>query len=609
MGKSNRIRTQRAEMAAKAPQTANKKSAPSWLYSVIALVVVIGVILGTAVTLLTSNGVIFRNQKAVKSENYAIPGTVLQYMFYEQYSSFVSSYESYLSIYGLDTSLALKDQKYTLDDSAENTIDTWYDYFMTQTLEQARQILIYCEEADKRGIKLDESDLSSIDASLEQLEFTVTYYNLLGYNFTLDSYISSMYGEGIKEKDIRTYLKLYTLATKCVSVIGEELKNAITADRINAEYDANAQKYDVVDYDVFSKKVSFSDIQKELYPDAASLNEEQSAAVLAEYEKRVLAAVELQEKFAKAENIEVFEKTLLDNAGLDAFDAAYKTEALADADKLTDDDLNTIRNSVVSGAIDDVKNGLAAPTIDTSESDGEFTAYGVTVTENAAKALDNIKKSVFNAVKSAKTSFVLENVSYSETNDVIKWAFEAETANSVKSDITGDEPVDGKVENSKGYYQANIYMLKTPAHRDETLSKNTPYMTFSTEDAAKKAIELLDAFDTVDRTTFDSVAATASATNTGVFEEYTGGSYTSLDEWLFDEENKAGSYTTTPILLSSSEDSKLYGVFFYEADSDAAWYLTVKEAIYSADADATYAALVESYPVTINDKVTNKVSN
>lgn len=612
MGKSNRIRTKRAEQAVKAPQvTKEKKGAPSWLYPVIAAVVMVAVVFGVAASLISSSGIIFRNQKAIKSENYSMSGTMIQYMFMEQYSSFVSNNQNYLSLYGLDTAHDLKEQKYTLDDSIEGGYDTWYDYFMAATIDQANEILIYCEEADKRGIKLEEADLASVDSQIAQIEMMVSIYNSMGYNYTVDSYIASMYGPGIKEKDIRNYVKLYTLATKCAATVGEELENAITADRINAEYDANKNLYNVVDYDVFSTTVSYSALQKELFPDAKELTDAQKTTLDTEYAARILQANLDKEEFSVITDPAEFETKLLTNTIERNFNKLYNAEALADADKISDDVLPVIKATMTANLIAEVYSGASAAADDTTTTDGKFFVYNNEVTENAAKAIDNVKNSLFSTLVSLKNSSFVEKATYSETNEAIKWAFGETAAGSVRIDETGDAPKDGTVTKDKGTYSVSVYILKTPAHRDEMISKNVSFMTFTTLDAAAKAIGLIDALETVNAETFAALATSASAAETSKLESYLEGdsSYTELDKWLFDPETKVGDYTKTPLLLSSTEDSKLFGVFFYESDSDAAWYLDVKAAIYGEDADAKYAELLETYPVTVNEKVTNKVSN
>ncbi len=611
MGKSNRIRTQRAEKVVNTSQvTKEKKGVPSWLYPLIAIVVMVGVIFGVATTFLSSSGIIFRSQKAIKSENYAISGTVLQYMFFEQYNAFVSENQNYLSLYGLDTAHGLEEQKYTLDDSTENTIDTWYDYFMEATVKQANEILIYCEEADKRGIKLEDADKASIDSTISQIEIMVSYYNMLGYGYTIDSYISTMYGEGIKEKDIRNYLELYTLATKCAGIVGEELLDAITADRINAEYDANPNNYNVVDYDVFSVRVSYSDIQKEFYPNSTTLTDTEKELVLKEYTARVLQAELDKSEFSAISDVAEFETKLLTNTIDRNFNKLYNKEALADADKISEDALLAIRSAMTVKLLAEVFAGEKTAADDTTEADGKFYAYDQQITENAAKAIDSIKTSLFTTLTSLKASSFIEDANYSETSDASKWAFETTAAGSVKIESSGDASVDGVVENKEGFYSASVYILKTPAHRDETVSKNVYYMTFTTEDAAKAAIEVLKGFEKVDTDSFSSVATATQATDSGSFESYLKGGtpYTELDKWLFDDNAPKGSYTETPLLLSEAEDSKLYGVFFYDMPSDTAWYLAVKSAIYGTDADAKYEELLETYPVTVNEKVTDKIS-
>jgi len=607
MGKSNRIRTQRAERVVTAPQAKKeKKGVPSWLYPAIAIVILVGAVIGVAAILISSNGIILRSQTAIESENYSISGMTFQYMFKEEYAAFLSENQANLSLFGLDQSLHLDEQKYTLDDSGDNKIDTWHDYFVAETVEQANEILIYCEEADKRGVKLDDTDKASIDAQLGELGI---YAMLSGFT-DFDHFLSYHYTEGMKTKDVRQYLELYTLATKCASVVGDELMDSIDPSRVIAAYEADAQKYNAVDYDVFSTRVSYSAIQKELFPTATELDDEQKATVLETYRERVLEAIETQQKYAGAKDIDEFEAMLLEDAANKAFDTAYITENLAESDKFSDEELRTVKASLVANALDDVKNELTAPSDDTEEADGKFTAYGYEISEEAAKALDNVKKSVFSAINTTKTTSIYTGVLYNENSEIIKWAFDTEEANAVKLNEKGDTPdAEGKIINKNGYFEASVYMLKTPEYRDETLSKNISYMTFTKEEDAKKAIELLGEFETLTAKDFLSIATTVAASESGSFEEYLEGNstYTELDKWLFDGETKVGDVTKTPLVLSQSETSSLYGVFFYEADSYAAWHLTVRSAIYGEDADAKYAELLTTYPVTVNENVTAKV--
>ena len=167
MGKSNRIKNERAERAARVSlaTTKKKKSTPSWLYSLLVGIVALFVLVTIIVSTVASSGIIFRLQKAIYSENFTVNGQMLTYMFNTQYQQFQQDNQSYLQYYSLDTTKSLKKQTFG-DTNAGYGYETmflgsftgtWYEYFMKQVEAQAVQMLIYCEEAKARGIELGEA--------------------------------------------------------------------------------------------------------------------------------------------------------------------------------------------------------------------------------------------------------------------------------------------------------------------------------------------------------------------------------------------------------------------------------------------------------------------
>lgn len=623
MGKSNRIRTKRAEEAlTKKPLETKKvkKETPSWLYSVIAIVLAIGVIIGVAATIISSSGMVLRNTTALKSENYKMSASMLQYLYRETYQNFVTNNQSNLSYFSLDTEHDPREQIYgdtTKGSALETTMlgefeGTWFEYFMSKAKEQASEVLVYCEEADKRGIKLEDADYDSIDATLAEIDMMVMLYNSMGYNYTTDSYIAMTYGKGIKERDVRGYLELYTLATKCASIVGEELMDAITDDRINSVYTADQKSYDLVDYDLYTIRVDYDDLVEELYGKDAKLTEEQEIESFNKYKEKILEAKALAAEFAAITDAEDFEAKLLGDVATKAFDESYKTEALAKADEPSEDALAAIKTALVAKVFEDIASELDAPSDDTAESKDSFTAYGETVTKNAATALDNIKSDVFEAIKTANEDYILEKVSYLEGNDVSEWAFASTaTVGSVKTESEGDlNESETDITTEKGYFETTVYLLKKTAYRDEDLSKKVAYMIFSSKENAYKAIAALDELGEVTEEAFLSAGSENSATASEVVENYLEGEfgYASIDKWLYDEATVKGSYTDEPLALSTTEGSETFGVFMFIDDAEPAWLLEVKSGIYADDADAKYIELIETYPVDFLVEVVDKIS-
>jgi hypothetical protein len=67
MGKSNRIKSERAERAAKVSlaNTKKKKSTPTWLYTLLVSIVAVFVLVTIVLSTVASSGIILRMQKAI----------------------------------------------------------------------------------------------------------------------------------------------------------------------------------------------------------------------------------------------------------------------------------------------------------------------------------------------------------------------------------------------------------------------------------------------------------------------------------------------------------------------------------------------------------------
>ena len=231
MGKSNRIRNKKASAAISmgvAPKNKKKNGMPSWALNLITIAVAVVIFASVAVSLLVSNGVFSRMQTAAKSDNFRVDGNMMQYFYNTQYSTFVSQNQSYLTYYGIDTGASLKDQPM---DKNKPEAGTWFDHILTLTKSYVTEMLAYCEEAEARGIKLDDEDRHEIEHAIEDIEYYATLY---GYTNT-NNYISALYGNGMKMKDLRKAMELDTLATKCAKLVGDEIKATITDDVINKE--------------------------------------------------------------------------------------------------------------------------------------------------------------------------------------------------------------------------------------------------------------------------------------------------------------------------------------------------------------------------------------
>ncbi len=610
MGKSNRIRSEKYQSKANSTALKNqKKGTPSWLYPAILSVVAVFVAVIFVFSVFSSSGIAMRHTKAISSDNYTINGNMLSYMFMTEYQQFQSDNQSIASYIGLDASKSLKDQEFS--STAASLFGafegSWYDYFMNSVKTQAEQLLIYCEEADARGIALDDTDKAQIDLTIEQLKLMASMYG-----YSTDAYLALSFGNGVKVKDIRGFLEISALAAKCATVVDEDIIDGITDAEISAKYEANKKNYNVVDYVYYGVYVDFENVTYDViadYDGKTALTSEQEALVLEEYKKQIEEAKAKADVFKTYTTVEEFTAAMLRDVADTEFDNLYEKEALKDTDKLSDEALSEIKSAMITKVLEEVNAGAKETADETGELDGKFIAYGHELTENAAKAVDNIKNSLFNVVNNSEDTYTVDKVRYDEASDVSKWMFDETTAiGATHVEMVGDGSEGTEIKKDKGYFDVSVYMLKTKEYCDKTLARNVGYMTFDTEAKAKAAIESLKTSATKDKAALESVATAGAATTNGVLENYLEGalSYNGFEDWLYAETTVVGSYTETP-LANAATDATEWAVFLYIEDGDEAWFIDVQASIYVEDYDAFYKAATEKYTVTVNDKALNKI--
>ena len=611
MGKSNRIRADRSTKQISNPvKYKKKKGLPLWAKTLIAAVVTIAVLATCAVGILSTNGVFMRYNSAVSSENYRISGNMMAYFYQTQYQNFYSSYSDYMSYFSLDTSKSLKEQQfgdtttgYGYETQFLGEFDgTWFDYFMNAATEQAKQILIYCEEADARGISLNDEDMAEIQTALDTIESTATTYG-----YSTNSYVSTMYGTGVKISDVKKAMELSYLAEKCMIDIQDEIEAGITEGDIISTYTDNKLDFNVIDYTYYTFSVTYDDVAAEVlgsdYTEAelkASANE-----VLTKYAEKIKDIKATVSEFEKAESTEEFQKQLYEYLATKYYEENYADNGL-EADKLPAEEVvNSVKASVIEAVVSDVVAGKTATETAYTEADGTYTLYSNTVTEEFAVAIDEIKTSVFNSILTDKETYIVEKAAYSEGDDFSEWAFEdGRAANDTKSILTGDGAESDEILDDEGSFNASVYILSSAQYRDEELSKNVSYLVFSTEDAAKSAIEAFAA-GTISKEAFEAVGTELSATANSEIEDYTEGSLgvDAFDEWLFDSATKVGSYTTSPI----SSDDTTYIVAYYNGDGEANWRISVKSSIFNDRYSDYYSDMETKYTVTVKDRILNKI--
>lgn len=239
---ASREKNKRKELnaSAEAPATPAKKGMSKglkWTIGIICLVLVIAIV--TFFSMLTS-GYFAGHTTAATVGSHKLSPAIVNYFYKEAYNSMSSQYGDMMS-YMIDSNTPLNEQYY----DEENGI-TWADTLIEQGLNSAARIYAIYDEAVANGETLSDDDQSSIDATVSNLSVYATYY---GYS-NVNGYLAAMYGTGCNEKNFREFLSIETLANNYSQKVYDT--PVYTEDELSADYAADPNAYDTVDYRVFA---------------------------------------------------------------------------------------------------------------------------------------------------------------------------------------------------------------------------------------------------------------------------------------------------------------------------------------------------------------------
>ena len=253
----NKTRNVKLASAAKRKHARNGQM-PTWVGTLIVVAVLAVVIAFSVISVLAQRGVFLRNKLIAETEHFEVTVPMMSYMVYSEYQSWVSQYQDtgYMEYIkgeggsGLSTSLPLREQIYS---NKDGVVTTWFDYFASSATTGISQVLVLCEQAYSLGITLEEEDYESIETTLQTLEIYALYS---GYE--LNAYLPLMYGNGVRDTDVRAMLELTTLATKMTNLKMEELRGGATDIRVNMYYEENKADLDVyVDFIAYTFTTKF----------------------------------------------------------------------------------------------------------------------------------------------------------------------------------------------------------------------------------------------------------------------------------------------------------------------------------------------------------------
>lgn len=604
---------------------------PNWLLVTIVVVILAAVLISAAVTIFNSTGFLMRINNAASSDNYEVNGNMMAYFFGTAVNNIRTTYGSYWNegsganastIEELrDTVIgsAARDEDMLLTDYKKYEGKSWFDYFMDQTVESVKSMLIYCETARDLKIEYTDKDAEEAEKSWEQtmLDYNKELSDYFGYTINLSEseIIARMYGStGLKREDILDAMRISTLAAKCAEKVQEQITDSITDDRINKEYKDNTNEYDVIDYFSYEYKVNYDDVEADVKKDNKNLSgKELEEKIVAEYKKQIEEVKELTAKLAAAKALDEFKQIVFEEMAYDKYD-----ELLADkekdlkADKLPKkEDKATFKDKIVAEVIAEVIKGDEKTTSAVKEkTTGEgkdktttYTLYDVTISSEFAKAIKSVRESLFSAVDRIDNTYEIEKGSYSESDDFKKWAFDKQRKDGeTKSIASGDGAASGEFKVKDKKYTEKVYFLTKAKYQRLETTRDEMHMLFDSKATAEKAIadlkKIVDGKNKITTEKFEEIAKKYGGSTPLRNDNYIEGSMGvyALDEWLFNEETKVGDYTKEPITVS---DGAMM-VAFYVEEGDPMWKVLVKNQLISDDFNAREEAMTKKYEKTID---------
>ena len=538
MGKGNRARLERAQNKLDQPQTyvAAKKQKPNWANTAIVLFIAVVLVLSLTLSILQNSGAMMRASSAIKTDNYTVSGTMVSYFFNSQYSAFLQNYGSIASYLGLDTSKSLKEQPCSMIENG-----TWFDYFMGTTTAYVEELLTCCEYAKANGITLDESDEAEIDKAIEALNETA-----FNSNYSLNGYISAVYGSGVKVKDLRAAMEMTLLANKAAIAANDKLKAALTEENIVAYFDEHPENFLSASYAVQEFEATLATIDKDDYADTAAYDAAVADAKAA-YEAEKADLLAQAKEYEGAKDYQAF------------------------LDKLTAD-----ITAKYDGYYDD----------DSSLNESE----------REAKEKNQIAADLEAALVEG---YAYQDPTAEESDELAKWIF----ADGRK---VGDTYVIEDEDEEKGTYTVYAYCVASTVAREDYTTVNMAYAMFPASEAASSTVAAdlkTKLAGVTTKEAFENVMKDQSSSGHGVIENLRKNTFgfETVDEYLYADGRVAGDCEVVNC------GTEYIAVVLYMGEGDVAWHAAAAEYALTEQMNAWYEEIATTYAVTVNEKALSKI--
>lgn len=248
MGKGQRAREARAGKKEELRAIAAKKKLQSKIKKIIGIcaasAVAVAIVAVVIYNSIASTGYFLRNTVALKTDNFQVDNAMLTYYLKTRYYNVIGQDNQYLTMLGLDTKKSLKSQSYG--------DGTWFDYFLSQATQQAKETLLCAEKAKAEGYELTEEDVKAIDDTMAGFAAEAESYKI-----DEATYYNSVFGQGIKKEDVRRAVELSQLATNYY----DDYMSTLNYDdaKLDEYFGSNKSEFIKSDYLVYELKEEASE--------------------------------------------------------------------------------------------------------------------------------------------------------------------------------------------------------------------------------------------------------------------------------------------------------------------------------------------------------------
>ncbi len=232
---------------------------------VVAVVVAAAIVLGAVVIIVNNTGSEFFKPAVAKAGKDSISTTEYMYYYrrahmnmYSQGASFDQQYGSgmYKQYYGFDYTLSPDEQEYANTEDAETKYNTWDEYFTDNILKTLQGNIILANEAEKAGLKLDESEIKEVTDQIDEIKSSSESNGM-----TANAYLKQMFGNGVNVNNVKKWMLRDLLAAKYQETKTDELFDSYSADEITKEYNKNINDYAYTDIRLYSFDVETPELK------------------------------------------------------------------------------------------------------------------------------------------------------------------------------------------------------------------------------------------------------------------------------------------------------------------------------------------------------------